>query len=169
MKIKNEKIQLAAKKQKFYSKMMKKRQKLERDKTQIEYNYIKAQSLMFDASDIINLDIGGTHKIATSRKTLCKYKDSALCAMFINNNIELPSHGGNYFIDRDGETFMKLISFLRNDELPYFESKSDEILFYEELEYWVISRENYGKSYNQIIQMTTFHFLDLMKSGVQTL
>lgn len=118
---------------------------LERDKTQIEFNYAKAQSLMFDASSIINLDIGGTHKITTSRKTLCKYKDSALSAMFSNNNVELQSHGGNFFIDRDGETFMKVISFLRNDEIPYFDSKADEILFYEELEYWVITRENYGK------------------------
>ena len=38
--------------------------------------------LLQDGEDIIDLDIGGTHHISTTRSTLCRFKNSALAAMF---------------------------------------------------------------------------------------
>ena len=40
------------------------------------------QKMKEDASEIIDLDIGGTHKITTTRATLTKYKGSVLAAQF---------------------------------------------------------------------------------------
>lgn len=38
--------------------------------------------LQKDSDDIIDLDIGGTHHITTTRSTLCKFRNSVLAAMF---------------------------------------------------------------------------------------
>lgn len=53
---------------------------------------------------IIDLDIGGTHKITTTRSTLTSRSDSTLAAMFSGRH-QLSTHNGRVFIDRDGETF----------------------------------------------------------------
>ncbi len=51
---------------------------------------------------------------------------------------EIPKHGNRYFIDRDGQSFYYLINFLRNGKFPIFKDKTEEINFFEELEYWQI-------------------------------
>ena len=53
---------------------------------------------------IIDLDIGGTHKITTTKSTLCSAKDSTLAAMFSGRH-KLSIHNGRVFLDRDGDTF----------------------------------------------------------------
>ena len=75
--------------------------------------------------------------ITTTKNTLCKYPSSTL-ALFFSGNHPLQKYKGRYFIDRDGETFLKLIDFLRNDILPNFESDEEKIHFFEELEFWQI-------------------------------
>jgi len=59
-------------------------------------------------NNIIDLDIGGTHKVTTTRATLCTYKDSTLAAMFSGRH-QMSMHNGRVFIDRDGETFCSVI------------------------------------------------------------
>lgn len=87
--------------------------------------------------DIIDLDIGGTHKITTTRSTLCAAKDSSLAAMFSGRH-KLSIHNGRVFLDRDGEAFCSVIKFLRNSKVPLFDNKIEENAFYEELDYWSI-------------------------------
>lgn len=53
-------------------------------------------------SNIIDLDIGGTHKITTTKMTLCSAPDSTLAAMFSGRH-KLNMHNGRVFIDREGE------------------------------------------------------------------
>lgn len=87
--------------------------------------------------DIIDLDIGGTHKITTTRNTLRKYPNSALSQMF-SGRIELNKHNGRIFIDRQGEAFINLINYMRNGKYPVFKDKNEEINFFEELNFWQI-------------------------------
>jgi len=103
-----------------------------------------AESMICLDSDIINLDIGGTHKITTTKKTLCKKETSGLAAMFSNPDKYLPKHNGNFFVDRDGDIFVKVIEYLRNNKTPYFPNNESEILFKEELEFWGINQDNKG-------------------------
>jgi len=111
------------------------REKLIEDKSIWQINLKKAQELYSDK--IYQLDIGGTHKIAVSKNTLCKYPDSALAAMF-NGKHKLNMHKGRIFIDRDGEAFCSMISYLRNSRICLPNSEVQEEAFYEELNYWQI-------------------------------
>lgn len=135
-----------AEKQRFVGKMSKKRQEFDNSKIDVENNLHKIRNLITEnKDDIISLNIGGTHKITTLRKTLCKYENSGLCALFKSKEILLPNHKGSYFIDRDGNMFSNILYFLRNDKLPYFSSSDEELLFQEELDFWGIKSENAGK------------------------
>jgi len=88
-----------------------------------------------DASDIIDLDIGGTHKITTTRATLTKYKNSVLSAQF-NGKHQHAYNKGRIFIDWDGRAFASLISFLRTGKIPVFDNVVDEQKFRDELHYF---------------------------------
>ena len=50
---------------------------------------------------------------------------------------------GNIFLDRDGETFLTLINYLRNHrkELPKFDYIQQEELFLKELEFWELDED----------------------------
>lgn len=87
--------------------------------------------------EIIDLNIGGTHKISTSRKTLTSVKDSSLAAMF-SGRYPLTKHNGRVFIDRDGDAFCTMLSFLRTGRVPMFGSQTQEHAFYDELDYWMV-------------------------------
>ncbi len=69
--------------------------------------------------DVIDLNIGGTHLVTTTRNTLIAVKDSSLAAMFSGRH-KLTMHNGRYFIDRDGEAFTSMLSFLRTGKVPLF-------------------------------------------------
>jgi hypothetical protein len=65
---------------------------------------------------IIDLDVGGTHKISVSKAVLCKIPCSKLKATF-KGQIDLPmTSEGRYFVERDGNVFALMISYLRNDQ-----------------------------------------------------
>jgi hypothetical protein len=64
----------------------------------------KVDSMYSPPEDIIDLDIGGTHKMTTLRSTLCSAPDSSLAMMFSGRH-KLNTHKGRVFIDREGETF----------------------------------------------------------------
>jgi len=72
--------------------------------------------------EVIDLNIGGTHMITTSRQTLCQVKDSSLEAMFSGRH-NVTTHNGRVFIDRDGEAFCAMLSFLRTGKVPMFKSQ----------------------------------------------
>ena len=61
-------------------------------------------------------------------------------ALLFSGNHSLKKYNGRYFIDRDGDTFIKVIDFLRNDTLPNFENDEQKLHFFEELEYWQIPK-----------------------------
>lgn len=92
--------------------------------------------------EIVNLNVGGTHRFTTTRKILCQCKESRLSELFedpeqIMQLMEGEKDNG-VFIDRDGSTFINLVNYLRSDrkEVPIFENTKDEHLFYRELQFW---------------------------------
>jgi hypothetical protein len=74
--------------------------------------------------DILELDIGGTHQITTAKRTLCKFEGSVLSAMFSGRH-ELPKHKSRIFIDRDGQAFTDMLSYLRSGLKPPFLDEND--------------------------------------------
>ena len=84
--------------------------------------------------EIVNLNIGGTHKIATGMKILTCCEESKLTKV-LRDKDNLMMSGNEILLDRDGPTFVYLLNYLRNDrkEVPIFESTRDEHLFYREL------------------------------------
>lgn len=78
--------------------------------------------------------------ITTTRATLTSVKDSSLAAMF-SGRFKLTMHNGRYFIDRDGEAFTSMLSFLRTKKVPIFTNQNTENAFYDELDYWMIPME----------------------------
>lgn len=93
--------------------------------------------LPWQGENIIEFNIGGTTHIATSRSTLIKYPDSVLAQLF-SGKFELPIYQGKVFIDRDGEAFSSLLSYLRTGRMPIFRSLDAENSFLAEAEYWNI-------------------------------
>mmetsp|Transcript_5752 Transcript_5752/g.4369 ORF Transcript_5752/g.4369 Transcript_5752/m.4369 type:complete len:87 (+) Transcript_5752:1089-1349(+) len=51
---------------------------------------------------------------------------------------KLSIHNGRVFIDRDGDAFCSMLSFLRTGKIPLFESKQKEVGFYDELDFWQV-------------------------------
>jgi len=51
---------------------------------------------------------------------------------------EIPKHNGRLFIDRQGDSFINMINYLRNGKYPVFRDKNEEINFFEELNFWQI-------------------------------
>jgi hypothetical protein len=57
----------------------------------------------------------------------------------------IAKHNDRYFIDRDGNSFLKMINFLSksktnvgNGKSPVFTDKIEESNYYDELEFWQI-------------------------------
>lgn len=107
--------------------------------------------------DIIEIDVGGTHTITSSKKTLMKFEGSVLEAMFSGRHT-LTKHNGKIFIDRDGQTFLHVVNYLRTGMKPPFKIGADRVLvyfmgrevseeermFYRELDFWQLPKpENY--------------------------
>ena len=88
-----------------------------------------------DATDIIDLEIGGTHQITTTKATLTKYKGSVLAAMFSGKH-ELVKHKDRVFIDWDGAIFTHIIYYLRTGKMPLFENQIEEQAFWDEMHYY---------------------------------
>ena len=117
--------------------------KLDKEKEQWKENLKIVETLKCKESDILDIDIGGTHKMTTTRNTLTKYSNSALAAMFSGRH-EIPKHNHRLFIDRDGQAFQHMVNYLRSGKFPIFKEKNEEVNFFEELEFWQIPLY-YGK------------------------
>ena len=57
-----------------------------------------------------------------------------------NGMHELKKINDEVFLDRDGQTFLHLVNYLRNDRFvfPEYMDRNDEIHFFKELDYWKI-------------------------------
>ena len=111
-------------------------EKLDKEKNELKYLFKLYNGVSED--DILELNIGGTHDITTTRATLTKYKNSAL-AVFFSGQSPIPMVDDKYFIDRDGEQFVNLVNFLRTGKFPILKSREEENKFKDELNFWKIT------------------------------
>ena len=111
-------------------------EKLDKEKNELKYLFKFYNGV--SENDILELNIGGTHEITTTRATLTKYKNSAL-AVFFSGLSPIPMTGDKLFIDRDGEQFVNLVNFLRTGKFPIMKSREEENRFKDELNFWKIS------------------------------
>ena len=116
---------------------------LERQQWEKEKDEIKG--LVNLDSEVVSLNVGGTHHLKTERDVLRLVKGSILEKMFNGMN-ELKEIDGEVFLDRDGSTFLNLVNYLRNDRevFPDFMDHNDERQFLKELEFWKVPTK-YGK------------------------
>ena len=133
------------KKDEFKDKCQKEILNYEREKEIWKENLEKAKMMECSEEDIVDLNVGGTQLISTTKNTLCKYPTSALALLFSGNH-KIKKYKDRYFIDRDGDTFLKVLDFLRNDTLPNFENDEQKIHFFDELEYWQIPKNKLIKN-----------------------
>ncbi|NXH51181.1 KCD15 protein, partial [Rhabdornis inornatus] len=84
----------------------------------------------------VHIDVGG-HMYTSSLATLTKYPDSRISRLFNGTEpIVLDSLKQHYFIDRDGEIFRYILSFLRTSKLLLPDDFKDFNLLYEEAKYY---------------------------------
>jgi hypothetical protein len=97
------------------------------------------KAMINSGGDVIALNVGGTHHLMTEREVLTLCKGSLLEKMFSGMH-ELKTINEEVFLDRDGQTFLHLVNYLRNDRevFPDFMDRNDEIHFFKELEFWKI-------------------------------
>ena len=69
-------------------------------------------------SDVVAINVGGTHHMMTERDVLRLCPDSTLAKMFNGMN-ELKRINDEVFLDRDGRTFQHLVNYLRNNRETY--------------------------------------------------
>ena len=69
-------------------------------------------------SEVLNLNIGGTHNLMCSQKVLTSVQNSSLQKMFSGLH-DIKKVDDNVFLDRDGKTFQSLVNYLRNDRKIY--------------------------------------------------
>ena len=65
-------------------------------------------------SEVVALNIGGTHHLMTERDVLRLVPGSLLHKMFSGMH-ECKKIGDEVFLDRDGKTFLNLVKYLRNN------------------------------------------------------
>ncbi len=68
------------------------------------------------SSPIVRLNVGG-HRFETTRETLLSVPDSYFTALLSERIPSVKDGEGAYFIDRDGQFFAPLLTFLRTGEL----------------------------------------------------
>ena len=73
---------------------------------------------------VISLDVGGTHHIKTNLELLTSVDGSLLQKMFSGKHDVPKNERGYIFLDRDGETFLTIVNYLRNHRraMPKFDS-----------------------------------------------
>ncbi|KAM8877944.1 BTB/POZ domain-containing protein kctd15 isoform 1-T1 [Neosynchiropus ocellatus] len=87
----------------------------------------------------VHIDVGG-HMYTSSLATLTKYPDSRISRLFNGTEpIVLDSLKQHYFIDRDGEIFRYILSFLRTSKLLLPDDFKDFHLLYEEARYYQLT------------------------------
>lgn len=97
----------------------------------------------FGKSRIVQLDVGGTHKIKTNLDVLTSVPDTLLHRMFSGRHSIPKNEKGNVFIDRDGEAFLAIVNYLRDGRrnIPEFDSIKQKQLFIKELEFWEMKED----------------------------
>ena len=110
--------------------------KKEKEKNKIKTNSINL-NIKQEKEEITQFELSDGQKIKANNKNIIKYPNSVLAA-YLNPENKAPKRNGNYFIDREPQTFKNMIYYLEHNKLPLFKSSNEEKKFFSELTYWKI-------------------------------
>ncbi len=88
-------------------------------------------------SKTFDIEFSNNEIIKILYKDLIKYPNSKLASYFYCLN-KIPKRNNHIFIDRNYNTFMQLVDFLKTEKIPKFNNKVEKNNFFEELNYWGI-------------------------------
>uniref|UniRef100_A0A3Q3JLJ2 BTB domain-containing protein n=1 Tax=Monopterus albus TaxID=43700 RepID=A0A3Q3JLJ2_MONAL len=101
---------------------------------------IPSPAQLTKANAPVHIDVGG-HMYTSSLATLTKYPESRISRLFNGTEpIVLDSLKQHYFIDRDGDIFRYILSFLRTCKLLLPEDFKDFPQLYEEARYYQLTQ-----------------------------
>ena len=85
----------------------------------------------------IEIEFSDNKIIKCDLKDLIKYPYSKLSTYFTSLE-NIPKRNNRFFVDRNHETFMQVLDFIKTEKLPSFGKKSGKKKFLDELSYWGI-------------------------------
>ena len=86
----------------------------------------------------IEIEFSDNKIIKCDLKDLIKYPYSKLSTYFTSLE-NIPKRNNRFFVDRNHETFMQVLDFIKTEKLPSFGKKSGKKKFLDELSYWGIN------------------------------
>lgn len=132
-------------------KLDEKQAEIQKERDQWEKDKAEIAAMVKLDSEVVALNVGGTHHMMTERDVLRLVPGSTLEKMF-NGLHELKKIDEEVFLDRDGKTFQFLVNYLRNDRevFPEFVDPNDEIHFFKELDFWKIPTRQHTARKNTV-------------------
>ena len=86
----------------------------------------------------IEIEFSDNKIIKCDLKDLIKYPYSKLSTYFTSLE-NIPKRNGRFFLDRNHETFLKVLDFIKTEKIPNFAKTSGKKEFIDELNYWGIN------------------------------
>ena len=87
--------------------------------------------------EIIEIELSNNKIIKVNLKNLTKYPYSKLYSYFSFLD-KVPKRNNHIFLDRDYNTFIQLLDFLKTEKIPNFNNQQEKNDFFDELIYWGI-------------------------------
>ena len=86
----------------------------------------------------IEIEFSDNKIIKCDLKDLIKYPYSKLSTYFTSLE-KIPKRNNRFFLDRNHETFLQVLDFIKTEKFPSFNKKSGKKKFLDELNYWGIN------------------------------
>ena len=133
------------------------RQMLAQEKVSWKLEQEIIQEKVNKSDEILQLNVGGvTQGFMVRKSVLTQVPDSALEAMFSGRH-QLPLMDGKIFLDRDPQTFLTVINYLRNNmQMPSGFNQVEKELVELELKFWGVYRDYETAEYIKSFQKQVF-------------
>ena len=103
-----------------------------------ESKCINENKNILSKDNIIEIEFSNNEIIKTNIKDLIKYPYSKLASYFSCLN-KIPKRNNRYFLDRNYNSFIQLLDYLKNEKIPKFNTQVEKNNFFDELSYWGIN------------------------------
>ena len=130
-------FRLQHQRQQFRAQIQGRQEALRRERARWELREERAAACYVPEEEVVELDLGGQGQATTSLRTLKRFPESALAAMFSGRHPVL-RHKGLALVDRDPVPFAQMLAFLQTGRLPRALTAAQEAAFRAELDFWGI-------------------------------
>ncbi len=99
-----------------------------------ESKYLKENKNIISKDEIIEIEFSNNEVEKVKLSVLMKHPYSKL-ASFFSCLEKIPKRNGHIFLDRNYNTFMNLLDFLKTDKIPKINNRTEKCNFFDELDY----------------------------------